>query len=585
MRRWTIVVATLALLATAIAPVVASAAPVTTWGYITTSDGARLRYTAVLPDTDDKHPVALIWSVYTDGVGPTGGYPPAESPVIADALLEAGYVILGVNMRGTGCSGGSWDLFQPASDGYEVVEWAAAQPWSTGDVGMFGFSAPGISQLLTAATHPPHLRAITPADVSTDFYRDVANPGGISNITFTGFWTLGSLTSHQALSIPYAAEHGDPDCAAEIAGREQPNNGKDFLMFTQHPYDDATWDHYSPERILEDINVPLLTCQAMQDDQVSSRAGGYWLDHVDPTTSWTVFTNGNHGTCDDYQTPYTDLVVRFFDHYVRGVANGFGSEPHVQVWHETRHDDEARANVPGWVASYPSWPVAVEPRSFHLTPAGALSALPAPAIAASSYAYPLPSSPMESNEYAPSNGGWKIPNAAGGSLEYTSPALTEDLGVFGPGSVDLWLSSTASDTDVQVTLSEVRPDGQEVYVQRGWLRASHRALDDARSTELRPYHSHAQSDAAPLVAGEPALLRVELNALWYTFRAGSRLRLHIEAPTGITGLFGFDYIKTPGVNTVWYGGAHTSRFVLGTVPGSAPVGYPECDTLISHPCR
>ena len=76
--------------------------------------------------------------------------------------------------------------------------------------------------------------------------------------------------------------------------------------------------------------------------------------------------------------------------------------------------------------------------------------------------------------------------------------------IIGSSSADLWIRSDAPDTDIEVTLSEVRPDGQEVYVQSGWLRASHRALDKQASTALHPVQTHLETDAAPLPAGEVA---------------------------------------------------------------------------------
>jgi hypothetical protein len=570
-----------------LAPLIARGdGPVERWGYMQTRDGAKLRYTVELPSAEGQFPVALIWSVYTDGVGPTGGYPPAESGTIAAALLDAGYAVLGVNMRGTGCSNGVWDLFQPASDGYDVVEWAGTQDWSDGNVGMFGFSAPGISQLLTAATQPPHLRAITPADVTTDFYRDVAYPGGIPNVTFTGAWTLAARPAHEELSIPYAAAQGDLACAPNIASKPVPSDYYDYLQLSQHQYDDVLWDRYSPEGILGDIEVPLLTCQAAQDDQVSSHASG-WLDFVNTETSWAVFTNGHHGTCDDFHTPFTSQVVAFFDRFVRGDANGFDDTPHVQIWHETVADTDTHVATPGWIDTHGLWPVSVTPTLLYLAEGGALSPSP-PAVAGSdTYAYPLPSSSMEVNEYSgATNAGWKVPSAPGGYVAYTSSPLTADMEVFGPGSADLWLTSTAPDTDLQITLTEVRPDGSEAYVGRGWLRASHRALDATRATELLPYHTHLIQDVQLLLPDEPVLARVELNPVAYTFRSGSSLRLFVEAPTGVTGLFGYSFITTPAINTIVHDAAHASRLVLGVVPGGvAPTGYPECDTVLSQPCR
>jgi uncharacterized protein len=558
--------------------------PVTRWGYMETSDGAKLRYTLHLPSDVGRFPVALIFSVYTDGVGALD-YPTAESAYIANALFSRGYAILGVSMRGTGCSGGQWDLFQPASDGYDVVEWAAAAEWSSGDVGMFGYSAPGISQLLTAATHPPHLRAITPADVSTDFYRDVAYPGGIGNATFTGFWTLAARPVSEYQSIAYAAQQGDPDCAPTIASKPVPSDYMDFFTLYQHKFDDKAWDRYSPEPILAQIDVPILTCQAMQDDQVSSHATG-WLDMVNPDLAWTVFTNGHHGTCDDYSTPFTTQLVDFFDRYVRGIDNAFEEQPHVQVWHETTANDDGDVATPNWVENFQHWPVSVAEQTLYLGADGALGADAAVEEAIDTYAYPLAASSMEANEYAHESTAWAVPSAPGGALTYTTAPLTDDLEVFGPGSLDVWFSSTAADTDVQVTVTDVRGDGQEVYVQRGWLRASHRRLDIARSTTVRPYHTHLSQDAALLTPMEPVQMRIEINPMSYTFRAGSKLRITIEAPTGATGLFGFDHILTPALNSVLHGTGHPSRLVLGVVDGARAMrSAPPCGSVLSQPCR
>jgi hypothetical protein len=559
------------LLGTLVPPGARADGRVTTWDYLFTSDGTPLRYTLVRPSSQGRFPVALIWSVYTDDVGPADPYPPGESPVIANALLGAGYAVLGVNMRGTGCSGGQWDLFQPASDGYEVVEWAAAQEWSTGDVGMFGFSAPGISQLLTAATRPPHLRAITPNEVSTDFYRDVAYPGGIRN-DFVSAWTAAIRPGHEALSAAIGATQGDADCPGVIAQRPQPNDHRDLADFLQNTYDGPMWRHYSPERVLDQIDVPLMTCEAWQDDQVTSRAGSFWLDRMDPERSWIVATNGPHGVCDDYPSPYIDLVVPFFDRFVKGERNGFEDTARVHVWHETAH--VGGANVPSWTTTYDRWPVPTEPVVLEL-----------PGEGADSYVYPLPASAMDDNEYFAENAMWKIPDTPGGFVSYTWPALTGDLEVFGPGSVDLWIASTDTDTDLQVTLTEVRPDGQEMYIGRGWLRASHRKLDEARSNVLRPYHTHLAEDARPLESGDATTVRIELNPIGHVFRASSALRLYVSAPS-VTGLTGPSFRPVLAVNTVLHDALHPSRLVLGRIDGAgAPVGYPACDTLLNQPCR
>jgi hypothetical protein len=203
------------------------------------------------------------------------------------------------------------------------------------------------------------------------------------------------------------------------------------------------------------------------------------------------------------------------------------------------------------------------------------------------YAYPGPSAGNEDGVIFGQNDVlWKAPEPPGASLAYTTPALARDTEFFGSGSADLWLSSTAPDTDLQITLTEVRPDGQEVYVVRGWLRASHRALDRKRSTTLAPFHTDLEADARQLVAGQPTKMRVQLWPFDYVFRKGSSLRLWIGAPTGETGGWSLDFTKTPALNSIYADGSHPSALVLGHLAGGrAEKPLPACDTLLNQPCR
>jgi hypothetical protein len=180
---------------------------------------------------------------------------------------------------------------------------------------------------------------------------------------------------------------------------------------------------------------------------------------------------------------------------------------------------------------------------------------------------------------------WKVQDPPGGSAAYTTPPLADDAEFFGPGSVDLWLSSTGLDTDLQVTLSEIRPDGQEVYVQRGWLRASHRVLDPARSTALSPVPTHANDDQALLTPGVPTLIRVPIRPFDYVFRKGSAIRLTIGTPS-LTGLWLFVTDPVATVNSILHDRVHASRVVLGLLPGEISGGAAKpCDTLLNQPCR
>src|SRR5262249_5168571 len=152
----------------------------------------------------------------------------------------------------------------------------------------------------------------------------------------------------------------------------------------------------------------------------------------------------------------------------------------------------------------------------------------------------------------------------------------------------LWLRSSAPDSDLQVTLSEIRPDGQEMYVQSGWLRASLRKLSTKRSTRLDPRPTFLEQDAKPLPAGKFTQLRVGPHAAARVFRAGSRIRLSIEAPGDDRAIWAFDTPSTDGsvVNDVSRTQARPSRIVLAVVPDVAvPSPLPPCPSLRGQPCR
>ncbi|MHB8512133.1 MAG: CocE/NonD family hydrolase [Actinomycetota bacterium] len=563
---------------------VANAATVEQRGYIPMSDGTLLKYTVNLPDASGKFPVALVYDPYQAGDG-------LGNKTAAGALLAHGYAVLSVAIRGTGCSGGTFDLLgsHEGSDGAAVVEWAASQSWSNAHVGMFGASYPGISQLEVASARPLHLDAISPFHVLADAYRDVAYPGGIFNIGFASLWSLFAQPETSYSSAQTAAQQQDPICMRNIAQHAAAEpTGNTFPRAQQHPFDDEYWAVRRPGADAAKIDVPVFGCVSWQDDSVSSREGDSWFDQLDPTRTWIVGTNGYHGTCSDSLSGILlDQLVSYFDRFVKGVDNGFEQTPHVQLWHETTQTSSL--STPRWISTFSSWAnIPVEPSRLYFDSNGVLSShRPVEAHASDSYLYPISSASNEDGVVGETNALWKAPVPPEGSLSYTTPSLTNDAEFFGPGSVDLWLSSTAPDTDLQITLTEVRPDGQELYVARGWLRASHRKLDSSRSTELLPYQTHQQSDAESLRLEKPTFMRVELFPFNHVFRTGSSIRLWIDAPTSDTGNWALDFIKTPAINSILHDAKHPSSLVLGYLPDGTAQGtaLPACDTLLNQPCR
>jgi hypothetical protein len=560
----------------------AQAATVQQTGYITMSDGVKLRYAVELPAAAGRFPVALKYDGYCEGTDPMG----CNGTTDSSALLAAGYAVLGVNVRGTGCSQGQFDLRSPVenTDGAAVVEWAARQPWSTGHVGMFGDSFPGVTQPGVAALRPAGLDAIAPFQIVDDVYRDVAYPGGAANGEFGAFWGLADQPAASNESVVQGTEVGDPQCAQSEAGHTATNQTTNiFVSGLQHPYIDAYWNSKTVGAAASRITVPAFGCATWQDDEVGSRSTWTLWPRLDPARTWVVVANGYHSMCID-STRIINQLVRFFDRFVKGEQNGFETTPHMQLWHDTTGATDAE---PAWVTTSSSWPPTTHTNRLFLGSGAALTATPpSGAEPADSDVSPTVSAGTEDGiVFGQRNELWKQPGTPDGALAYTTPKLAHDAELLGPASVNLWLKSTATDTNLQATITEVRPDGQEVYVARGWLRASQRKLDRLASTPTMPVQTDLQSDVQPLVPGKATLMRFTVFPFDYVFRAGSRIRLVIDTPSQ-TGGWNFEPLADAGVNSILHDSKHPSELVVGTVPGaSVGAAYPACDTLLNQPCR
>jgi putative CocE/NonD family hydrolase len=235
-----------------------------------------------------------------------------------------------------------------------------------------------------------------------------------------------------------------------------------------------------------------------------------------------------------------------------------------------------------WSLGYSAWPPRqAAAKSYYLGRRGALGAKPATAGSAGYVADPK-ARPKQTLPGDGAGDAWKAqphynwaPIAKNKGLGWTTPALTKDVVIGGPSSLDVYLKSSAANTDLQVTLSEVRPDGNETYVQNGWLRASHRKLDAAKSTALDAVPTHLLADAAPLPHGKYTLVRVPIFPVAHAFRKGSRIRVTIEATGGDRPRWDFATIDHGTTrNRVLLGGARASRLVLPVLAGATAEGTP-----------
>ncbi len=182
---------------------------------------------------------------------------------------------------------------------------------------------------------------------------------------------------------------------------------------------------------------------------------------------------------------------------------------------------------------------------------------------------------------------WRQP-PAGNAASFMTPPLARDAGIIGAGAVHAWIRASAPNVDLQVTVSEVRPDGKETYVQSGYLRTSARKLDAKHSSLLEPVLSLRREDAAKLPKGRLTKLIIPLYYEGHVYRAGSRIRVTVSAPVGDQPVWAFaETVPAGNANvTVAFSHKHPSRLILPLVPGvSAPTPLPPCPGLRGEPCR
>lgn len=604
--------------------------------YITTRDGTKLAINVILPGPIEDGPYPTV--VEYSGYDPANPDSPQPSSLLASIL---GYAAVGVNMRGTGCSGGSFDFFEPAqvTDGYDAIEIIAQQPWvKFNKVGMVGVSYPGISQLFTAQTQPPHLAAIAPLSVISDIGRGILYPGGILNNGFAVEWALERQRDAQPFGQPWSAKRRDQGDTVCIENQRFRGQNPDLLrkIRENNVYIPEVADPLSPVTFVHKINVPVFLAGAWQDEQT----GGYFPNMLDRFTGTDKlhFTITNGGHTDSLGPAIFTRWFEFLSFYVRreipvlplnarlalsvlaqevfGIdrpppveADRFVREPSFEAA-LARFEAEPRVRIllengagspqPGspvarTEVTFPSWPPPnTTPVAWYFEANGRLSPSLPTSEGADRYLYD-PSQSQLTTFSGGDDGIWRaLPNwnwrpyAPGTAVAYETEPLAETMVMIGSGSVDLWIQSTAPDTDIEVTLSEVRPDGNEMHVQSGWLRASRRKLSEAESSELRPAFSGKREDLAPLPPGEFVLARVELFPFAHVFRAGSRIRIAVDSPGNSRPRWRFEVLEFDGevTNTIARSPEHPSRVVLPWIPGiEVPATLPPCPSLRLQYCR
>jgi uncharacterized protein len=615
--------------------------PTSGYGYLRTRDGTRLAIDVRLPAGPGPYPTLVEYSGY--------GYADparAESGISPIANL-LGFAVVDVNMRGTGCSGGAFDYFErlQSLDGYDVVETVARQTWVLGHrVGLTGISYGGFSQLFVAATDPPHLAAITPLS-DIDSAITTLYPGGILNTGFALNWA--AERAHDALPAsptggqPWALKRireGDRTCAANQALHGEAVNTIAKVRHNTH-YVAAVADPLDPITFVRRITVPTyLACQ-WEDEQTGGHCADLAQHFTGTRHAWFTFTNGAHVDSLDPATfnRWYDFLELYVAHRrpslsasTRGLAplvyqtamgisgvtlppdpiqarpsyaaarTAFEKLPAIRVLFDNGAGSPVPGvPLPGFERSFARFPIpGTRARSWFLSAGGGLAATTPARARADRFTW-RPRAGLATDFTGPDNGDpgglWTAlptyrwdPHPPGAAATYVTSPLTANTTVIGGGAVHLWITASAPSVDLQATVSEVRPDGRETFVQSGWLRADERTLDLAHSTLLAPVISLRAADVAPLPRGRYTGVTVPLYFQGHVYRRGSRIRLTISAPGGDQPVWAFAETqpRRSATVTIAAGRSMPSRLILPVVPGvTVPTGLPPCPGLRGEPCR
>ena len=552
---------------------------------IPVDDGTVLRANVFRPDAPGRYPVVMAQGVYGKDIHFADGYPAQFKRLLAvypglcsdgssgrwlrwetvdpERWVPDGYVVIQVDSRGAGASPGFLDPRSPReiADYCQAIEWAGVQPWSNGRVGLIGVSYLAFTQWSVAALQPCHLAAIVPWEGLVDHYRDLSHHGGIIANGFIDAWWPRQVTSTQHGNA--GTQHRDRDTglpptgpalsAALLLGNRLDYPGE----IRRHPLDDAWHRERTPD--LSRVQVPVLSAANWGGPGMHLRGNleGFML--AGSPEKWLSTHIGTHWES-FYLPEYVAMQKRFLDHYLKGADNGWEQVRRVQLAVRepdgtARRREEDAFPLPG-----------TRYADYHLD------------TASSSLSPDVPVSDGTASYAAMSDG-----------VTFSTAPFAEDTEVTGFVTLRLSVASSTDDMDVFATLHLIGPGGDEVLfdgaheptpLARGWLRASHRKLDPARTLPFRVFHAHDEVQLLTPDAFTP--LAVEVWPTSIVLRQGFRLALQISGrdyePPGVPGrLLHNDPAarsadRFGGRNTIGTGPGHGSVLVLPVIGGADRIG-------------
>lgn len=530
-------------------------------------DGTRLATDVYRPPEPGRYPVILLRTPYGLRLG-QGCFQEGLSAGMA-FWAEHGYVAVSQDARGTYRSEGRFHpIVQEQNDGYDAIEWAAAQPWSTGQVATTGGSYMGVTQWQAALTTPPHLEAIAPGQTATDYHDHWTYVNGVFDLWFGQSWPL-AFFAPDAYRRELIASGQSPEAAREAAMaylaegqtriasswvKQVPlsslsafrEHAPYYYEWLEHPHYDEYWARVDVEAQWDKVDVPVLVTGAWGDlfHIGSVRAFLGMRDHGGSPearrgTMLVMTGGGGHGREGALSfggagdTDLRALQLRFYDHHLKGIDNGIDREPRARLFVQLPPDSGAQGS--GFWVTDDTFPLSgTETVRFYLGSGGRANTRWGDGTLTRNGSS---SGPDDSYVYDPRD---PVPSLGGGLccltlgfyfrsgnqdqstielrddvLVYTSDPLADDLPVIGPVSVSFWATSTARDTDFTAKLVDVHPDGFAQNVLNRVVRARFRNGSKAPPSLIEP--------------GRAYEYRIDLGYTANVFRAGHRVRLDLSS--------------------------------------------------------
>ncbi len=486
-------------------------------------DGIELSADVYRPDAEGRFPVILNRTPYTKTGALSGGR----------YYAARGYIYIAMDVRGRGDSDGKFVPYRnDGRDGYDAIEWSAAQPWSTGKVGTIGGSYNGRIQWLAAVEQPPHLTtmiaSVTPSDPFVEWPTGVPLPMDISWHHF-----IAGHVSQNMEAVDWNKIHSHLPLLTmdEAAGR--PN--REWKEMFEHARLDEWWEPLRYQNKYERVRVPVMHISGWYDDEqvgtplnftaMTTRGAteeirrgqkllmGPWPHAINSTSKLGEVDFGPTGIID-----LSGYQLRWFDHWLKGIDTGIMREPAARIFVMGANQWRDENEWPLARTRYTKYFLHSGGRANSLFGNGALSTTEPANEPVDAYTSdptrPVPFITEPSFAQIGSADDYRAVERRDDVLVYTTEPLAEELEVCGPIRAQIHAASSARDTDFMAKLIDVWPSGFAQRLIDGMVRARFRDGME-RPTLIEPGRIYA--------------FNIDLWNTCQTFRKGHRIRLEIAS--------------------------------------------------------